>query len=181
MNCEISKDKLPAKSLGVDPITTALSKWSMQSWDRMNFMAKYMGGTIVPRILMDWLPALKSNALFAIVADTPPESLDDYIAAGRAVQRFWLQAAALNLGFQPAQTPVIFAEYLRQGVKFTDNQATIDNAKKMDSKFTDIFSDTNTANIVFMGRLGRSEAVKYRSVRMSLDELSIPDIANDQT
>lgn len=171
MNCEISKDKLPAKSLGVDPVTTALSKWSMQSWDRMHFMAKYLGGTILPRILMDWLPAFKSNALFAIVADKEPENLDDYIAAGRAVQRFWLQAAALNLGFQPAQTPVIFSEHLRKGVKFTDNQPTIRNAEKMDMKFKQIFAETDTSQIIFMGRLGRSKAVKYRSVRLSLDEL----------
>ncbi|WP_306023554.1 ThiF family adenylyltransferase [Paraglaciecola sp.] len=171
MNNQFSKDKLPAKSLGVDPITVALSQWSMQSWGRMRFLTKYMGGTILPRILMDWLPAIKSSSLFAIVAEREPQNVEDYIASGRAVQRFWLQAAALNLGFQPAQTPVIFSEYLRKGVKYTDNKVTTENAQKMELKFSQIFNEVNTSKIVFMGRLGRSEAVKYRSVRLSLEEL----------
>lgn len=170
-NDEKSKDKLPAKSLGVDAITVTLSKWSMSSWERMNFMSTYLGGTILPRFLMDWLPAYKSCALFAIVAENEPTTLNEYLQAGRAIQRFWLQAAALNLGFQPAQTPVIFSEYLRRNIEFTNSKKTIKNAVKMDKEFQDIFTGNNTSNIVFMGRLGRSEAVKYRSVRLSLDEL----------
>jgi sulfur-carrier protein adenylyltransferase/sulfurtransferase len=174
MNCELSKDKLPAKSLGVDPLTIALSKWTMKSWERLDFMAKYLGGTIIPRILMDWLPAMRSSALFAIIAEHERHSLDDYLAAGRAIQRFWLQANALNFGFQPAQTPVIFSEYLRRDVSFTTNQKTVENAKTMDTKFKNLFGGETVPKIVFMGRIGRSDAVKYRSVRLELNELKQP-------
>ncbi len=134
-------------------------------------MGKYLGGTIVPRFLMDFVPAVKSSALFAIVADEEAVTDEDYFAAGRAVQRFWLQSAVLNLGFQPCQTPVIFSEYQRRGVKFTDNTDTIKNAQKMETRFQQIFGAENTSKIVFMGRLGRTEVPKYRSVRLPLSEL----------
>lgn len=172
-NNEISQSKLPAKSLGVDPLTVALTKWSLKSWPRLEFMGKYLGGTVVPRFLMDFVPAVKSSALFAIVADKETVTDEDYFTAGRAVQRFWLQSAVLNLGFQPCQTPVIFSEYQRRGVKFTDNTDTIKNAQKMEARFQQIFGSESTSKIVFMGRLGRTEVPKYRSVRLPLSELKI--------
>jgi molybdopterin/thiamine biosynthesis adenylyltransferase len=171
MNCKFSKDRLPAKSLGVDPVTIALTKWSMKSWERLEFMSKYLGGTILPRFLMDWLPAIKSSALFTIVAEKEPKTLDDYLKAGKAVQRFWLQSAALNLGFQPTQTPVIFSEYIRNDVNFTDNTDTQQNAIKMDGKLKELFDPVVIPKIIYMGRVGRSEKVTSRSVRLSLDEL----------
>ncbi|WP_368411517.1 ThiF family adenylyltransferase [Alteromonas sp. 1_MG-2023] len=172
-NNELSKDKLPAKSLGVDPLTVALTKWSLSNWPRLEFMGKYLGGTVVPRFLMDFVPALKSSAIFAIVADEEPTSEQDFFSAGRAVQRFWLESSVLNLGFQPCQTPVIFSNYLRNNVTFTDNRITIKNADKMDENYKNIFGDEISKKIVFMGRLGRSEVPEFRSVRYSLDELSI--------
>jgi molybdopterin/thiamine biosynthesis adenylyltransferase len=171
MNCEFSKDRLPAKSLGIDPFTIALTKWSMKSWERLEFMSKYLGGTILPRFLMDWFPAIKSSALFTIVAANEPQTLDDYIEAGRAVQRFWLQSAALNLGFQPTQTPVIFSEYLRRDITFTSNKITQQNAIEMDEKLKELFDSATIPKIIYMGRVGRSKKAKSRSVRLSLDEL----------
>jgi hypothetical protein len=143
----------------------------MKSWERLEFMSKYLGGTILPRFLMDWLPAMKSSALFTIVAEKEPKTLDDYLNAGKAVQRFWLQSAALNLGFQPTQTPVIFSEYIRNDVNFTDNTATQQNAIKMDGKLKELFDPVVIPKIIYMGRVGRSEKVTSRSVRLSLDEL----------
>ena len=151
-----------------------LTKKTLQSWPVLDFTGKYLGGTILPRILLDFLPGYKSSAIFAIKANTATKTDDDYIAAGRAVQRVWLASAALNLGFQPCQTPVIFSEYLREGVKFTSNEATQKNAKVMEEKYTQFLGVENTPNIVFMGRVGRSKTPKYRSVRLSLSELNKP-------
>jgi hypothetical protein len=136
-------------------------------------MGKYLGGTVLPRLLMDFVPALKSSAIFAIVADEEPTSERDFFSAGRAVQRFWLESSVLNLGFQPCQTPVIFSNYLRNNITFTENRTTIKNADKMDENYKKIFGNDISKRIVFMGRLGRSELPEFRSVRYSLDELSI--------
>jgi len=170
-NSTFSKDKLPAKSLGLDPITIALTKWTLKSWKRFQFLDKYLGGTITPKLLLDFSTAIKSCAHFVIVADKEPETLDDYLSAGAAVQRFWLQATELQLGFQPEQTPVIFSEYLRQNTDFTTNEFTKKNAKVMDTSFKNLIGADNVKRAVYMGRLGRTITPTSRSVRLSLDEL----------
>jgi molybdopterin/thiamine biosynthesis adenylyltransferase len=170
-NSTFSKNKLPTKSMGIDPITIALMKWSLKSWSRFKFVDKYFAGTVAPKLLLDFSSALRSCAHFVIIADNKPKNLTDYLDAGRAVQRFWLQATALKLGFQPEQTPVIFSEYLRNKVDFTTNQPTIDNAIKMDKEFKRLIGEDNVNRAVFMGRMGRSTTPTSRSVRLSLDEL----------
>ena len=171
-NSTFSKDKLPAKSLGIDPITIALTKWSLKSWDRFKFLDKYLGGTITPKLLLDFSTAIKSCAHFVIVADEEPKTLEDYLAAGEALQNFWLQTAELQLGFQPEQTPVIFSEYLRNGVQFTKNDFAQKNVMAIDKDFKAMIGEDNVKRAVFMGRLGRTEMPTSRSVRLSLEELT---------
>lgn len=170
-NNERSEDKLPAKSLGVDPLTVLMTKHSLKSWPVLAFLTKYLGGSLLPRFLMDYLPAVKSATLFALVSDKPLTTTEEHVNFGRAMQRFWLASAALDLGFQPTQTPVIFSEYLRRGVTFTDEQATNQNAAKMDEKLKGIFGADTVERIGFMGRLGRTEQPDYRSVRKPLSDL----------
>lgn len=170
-NNEFSCDKIPAKSLGLGPVMTAITQLSFNNWNVMAFAGKYLGATILPRLLLDYIPGLKSAGIFALTRQTPPQSDEDFIASGRALQRTWLASAALNLGFQPCQTPVIFSEYLREGVKFTDNQDAVANARKMEQKYQALFGP-DTANIVFMGRVGRSKIPQYRSVRLDYETLT---------
>lgn len=170
-NSTFSKDKLPAKSLGIDPITIALTKWSLKSWPRFRFLDKYLAGTIAPKLLLDFSTSIKSCAHFIIVADEEPKSLDDYLAAGAAIQRFWLQATQLQLGFQPEQTPVIFSEYLRNNIDFSTNEFTKKNVIAIDKDFKKLIGEENVKRAVFMGRIGRSTTPTSRSVRLSLDEL----------
>jgi len=170
-NSTFSKDKLPAKSLGIDPVTIALTKWSLNSWERFRFLDKYLAGTIAPKLLLDFSTAIKSCAHFVIVADNEAQTLDDYLKAGAAIQRFWLQATELQLGFQPEQTPVIFSEYLRKGVKFTKNEFTQKNVIAIDKDFKALIGEENVKRAVFMGRLGRTTAPTSRSVRLSIEEL----------
>jgi len=170
-NSTFSKDKLPANSLGIDPITIALTKWSLKSWQRFRFLDKYLLGTIAPKLLLDFSTSLKSCAHFVIIADKTPESLEDYLKAGEILQEFWLQATALQLGFQPEQTPIIFSEYLRNNVDFTTDKFTQENVINVDQSFKTLIGTNNVERSVFMGRLGRTSPVTSRSVRLSLEEL----------
>ncbi|NQY86740.1 MAG: ThiF family adenylyltransferase [Colwellia sp.] len=170
-NSTFSKNLLPAKSLGLDPITIMLSQWTLKSWQRFSFMDKYLAGTLVPKLLLDVSTSIRSCAHFVIVADKQPESLEDYLAAGAAMQRFWLQATQLQLGFQPEQTPVIFSEYLRNNIKFTKNEFTQKNVIAIDNDFKTLIGEENVKRAVFMGRLGRTATPTSRSVRLSIDEL----------
>src|SRR5258706_15659587 len=92
-----SQDRVPDAALGADPLTLRLMRWAMQSWERIAFMNRYLGGTIMPRLQLDLLPALACGAHAVLVADRAPTTIDDYVAAGGAMQRFWLTATSLGL------------------------------------------------------------------------------------
>lgn len=169
---KFSIDKIPEQALGVDPATAKLMKWALASWQRFEFMAKYLGGTIAPRLQLDLVPALKCSAHFVLYSTgEAPVTLAHQLEAGRALQRFWLTAAKLKLGFQPEQTPVIFSTYLRDKLTFTTNQQAYDNAVAMDKKLVALLPAQVYTNKVFFGRLGRGEQPASRSLRFSLEQL----------
>lgn len=165
-----SPDKVPEKSLGVDWLTARLMQWMFKSWRRIEFFNKYLGGTILPRLQLDFLPSLRCSTHFVITSDEEIKDAEGYINAGRATQRFWLTSAKLGLGFQPEQTPLIFARYLTKGIKFTNDRHVIENAKKGKLLLDRLVSDINP---LFMGRLGRSPLPQSRSLRKPLSELVI--------
>ncbi|MEO9507915.1 MAG: hypothetical protein ABJG28_01930, partial [Nonlabens ulvanivorans] len=144
-----------------------------KSWDRVKFANTYLAGTILPRIQLDFIPSLKSAAHFAITAESTPKTPEEFVAAGRAVQRFWLMSAKLNLGFQPEQTPVIFSRYIDNDLQFTEDRKVNENAAKGKVLFESILQDSE--KVVFLGRLGRSKAPLSRSIRRPLKELIIND------
>ena len=166
---QFSETKIPEKALGVDWATARLMQWLFKSWNRIEIMNKYFAGTVLPRIQLDFIPSLKSCAHFAIQADNEAKSVEDYVTAGRALQRFWLTTAKLGLGFQPEQTPVIFSKYLRQDIKFTENEAVMLNAEKGRAMFEALVP--NTENTLFLGRLGRGQLPTSRSIRKPLKDL----------
>lgn len=168
-HAQFSETKIPEKALGVDWITARLMQWMFKDWNRIEFANKYLAGTILPRIQLDFIPSLKSSAHFALQSNKKITTTQEYIEAGRALQRFWLTTTKLGLGFQPEQTPVIFARYLNEEIKFTEDLAVVDNAKKGRSMFNNIVR--NADNTIFLARVGRSERPKSRSTRLPLDKL----------
>ncbi|SEL80141.1 Nitroreductase family protein [Colwellia chukchiensis] len=168
---QFSETKIPEKALGVDWATARLMQWLFKDWKRIEIANKYFAGTLMPRIQLDFIPSLKSCAHFAIQADKEASSIEDYVNAGRAIQRFWLTTAKLGLGFQPEQTPVIFAKYLRQNIEFSQDEAVVENAKKGKAMFEALLD--NTENTLFLGRIGRSQLPTSRSTRKPLTELII--------
>ncbi|WP_448553931.1 ThiF family adenylyltransferase [Thalassotalea montiporae] len=168
---QYSKTKIPEQALGVDWLTARIMQWMFKSWSRVKFANKFLAGTYAPRIALDYIPSLKSCAHFAIRADKEPQCIEDYIDAGRAIQRFWLTSAKLGFGFQPEQTPVIFAKYLRNNIKFTAQQEVIDNAQQGMKMFNSIVDKPEQVH--FLGRLGRTQLPRSRSTRMDLKDLII--------
>ena len=168
---QFSETKIPEQALGVDWVTARLMHWMFHSWKRIEFANNFLAGTFMPRIQLDFIPSLKSCAHFALQTDKPLTTTEEYIAAGRVLQRFWLTTAKLGLGFQPEQTPVIFAKYLDQNIHFTSDNSVVDNAEKGKKMFEHIVA--NAENTFFLGRVGRSEIPKARSIRLPLDKLII--------
>lgn len=170
---QFSETKVPEQALGINWLTARMMQPLFKSWSRMKFVNDYLGGTLLPRIQLDFIPSLKSSAHFAIIAKNRPQSINDYIDAGRAIQRFWLTSAKLGFGFQPEQTPVIFASFLRNAVAFTEDAKVIANANKGKAHYEKIMKYPEQT--VFLGRLGRTQTPRSRSLRRPLTDFILKE------
>lgn len=170
-NSRYSEDKVPDQAIGLDPIATKLMGWVMQSWGRVEFFNRYLAGTVMPRVQLDLLPGLLCGAHFAIVAQSPPSGTDDYVAGGRAMQRFWLTATHLGLHMQPEMTPLIFSHYARNNARFSTTATAAEQARAIEEQFRSIVGADVARCATFFGRIGHGRAPTARSTRLPLDKL----------
>jgi hypothetical protein len=172
-NCETSEDRLPAASLGADPILLGIMRWVMASWERLSFFNRYLGGTVMPRLLLDFLPGILCSAHFVILGSSESRSTADRIAAGRAVQRFWLTATQLRLQVQPGYTPLVFARYAREHRNFTKVEQAQRTAREIARRLDEVLGADEAMRTVFLGRIGPARAVKGRSLRLPVERLMV--------
>jgi hypothetical protein len=164
-----SPDRVPDQALGVDKATLKLMKWAMVSWKRMSTMNTVMG-TWAPRLQMDLIPGLACAAHFVLKAQRQPQGIDDYVEAGRAVQRFWLTLTKLGLFMQPEMTPLIFSKYVREGTPFTRETRLHGQARRLQQEAAALIF-TDDLFPVYMGRLGAGAAPAARSERLPVEDL----------
>lgn len=171
-NAQFSEDKIPDQAVGVDPLTLKLMRWVMQSWPRVEFFNTWLAGTLMPRLQLDLIPGLACAAHFGLAPKTAPASIDDYVVAGRAMQRFWLEAARLGLLLQPEMTPVIFGRYYRERVAFTSSAPARALAASIASGFEALLGGEWARRMVFFARVGAGNAPRARSTRIPLSRLA---------
>ncbi len=167
-----SEDKVPDQALGLDAMTLRLMRWVMGSWQRVRFFNTYLAGHLTPRIELDLLPGLFCAAHFALKAHKAPSTIDDYVAAGRALQRFWLTATQLGLHLQPEMTPLIFSRYVRDGIKFSQMPGAKDTAIGLAKRLSHAMEDAAVRQVVFLGRIGSGRAPASRSLRRPVEGLT---------
>lgn len=170
-HAQFSKDRIPEQAVGVDPATAHLMQWVMQSWTRVEFFNSYLLGTVLPRIQLDWLPALRCAAHLLVCPKRPPAKLADWLALGAAVQRIWLTATQQGLHLQPQMTPVIFRWYAGAGRRFSAKPALFEQALAVSGQFERVVDMETTANFGFFARVGVSAMPKSRSVRLDMTDL----------
>lgn len=170
-NTQFSVDKVPDQSLGVNQAMLNMMRFAMHSWPRVQFFNRFLAGTWLPRIQMDLLPALGCGAHFALLARRPPLTIDDNIAAGRAMQRFWLTATRLGLVLQPEMTPLIFARFSREGRAFSSTPGALEVASQVGNRLAQIMGVDTVECGCFMGRIGSGPAPRARSIRKDLKAL----------
>lgn len=166
-----SEDRIPDAALGVNEMTRRVMKWAMASWERVSFLNQWLMGHWLPRIEMDLLPGLRCAAHFCLLAPAAPTQLDDYVAAGRALQRFWLTAESLGLKLQPEMTPLIFARYAAEGRLFSADARPIAKASRLAQRFEALVGTEGRRHGVFFGRIGRGREPRARSLRLPLPRL----------
>jgi nitroreductase len=169
-NSRFSEDRIPDQALGIDPLTARLMRFALGSWRRVEFLNRYLAGTWTPRLQMDFIPGMACAAHFAIKAMREPSTSDDFVAAGRAVQRCWLTATTLGLFQQPEMTPLIFARYVRNGIGFTSQRGLQQLAGELEAKTTRLVGP-DVERAVWLGRIGAGSAPVARSTRRPLAEL----------
>ena len=167
-----SEDRVPDQALGLDAMTLKLMRWVMTSWQRVKFFNTWLAGHLTPRIEMDLLPGFFCAAHFAIQARNAPETLDDYVAAGRAVQRFWLTATSLGLQLQPEMTPLIFNRYVRGGIEFSHMPGATETAVRLGGRLAGILQCVPASQVAFLGRIGSGKAPTSRSLRLPVERLT---------
>jgi hypothetical protein len=170
-NARFSDDKIPDQAVGLDAVATRMMRWALKSWGRVSFLNTYLAGTLLPRIELDLLPGICCAAHFALVARQEPKNMQDYLNAGRAVQRFWLTSAKLGLQMQPEMTPLIFSGYIQNKVAFTKTQKVIDYASDLSVLFKRLIGKDSFDKLVFLGRIGYGNPAKARSLRLSVKDL----------
>jgi hypothetical protein len=168
-----SVDRVPEAAVGLDPATARIMRWVMKSWPRVVFFNRFLAGTWAPRLQLDLLPALACAGHFFLIANKPPSAIDDFIAAGRAIQRLWLTATRLGLQLQPEVTPLIFARYARNALVFSRHPGSRESAARLARRLEKEIGVANTAQAVFMGRVGAGPAATTRSLRLPLESLLI--------
>ena len=178
-DAQFSNDRIPDRAVGLNPVALKLMRWAMQSWQRVERLNRYFAGTWLPRIELDLVPALRCAAHFVIVADNHPRGIDDYIAGGRATQRFWLTATKLGLRFQPEMTPLIFSSYQREGVAFSESIAAIRSAERLRQDLEAQVGIRNCECAIFMGRVGFGANPAARSLRRSFSELQLNQTSSE--
>lgn len=166
-----SEDRVPARAVGLDPMTLQLMRWAMVSWRRVDFLNRFMGGTLIPRVELDFIPGIACASHFIIMASRPAETLDDFVAAGRAVQRFWLTATLHGLKLQPEMTPLIFSGYTRDNVAFSENKHSQELAGKLADRLAQLVLPEKVEHAVFMGRIGAGRDPTARSIRKPFEKL----------
>jgi len=166
-----SEDKIPDQAVGVDPLTAHFMRWVMGSWGRVDFFNKWMLGHVPPRLQLDLLPGLSCAAHFALTASQPLKSIDDYVAAGRGMQRFWLTATRMRLLAQPEMTPVIFSRYFRNALVFTHSRQAVERVAGLNGRLEILVGKQAIDRVFFMGRLGFGQVPRSRSTRMAVARL----------
>jgi len=170
-----SDDRIPDQALGTDALSVRSMRWVLASWPRVERMNRWFGGTLLPRLQLEFIPGLRCAAHFAILAEREPREVADHLRAGAAAQRFWLDATRLGLQLQPQHTPLMFAGYARRGVRFTEVAAARQRAVRIAEMLGDLLGGGEAARAVFLGRLGHGEAAQARSLRRPLDRLLVGD------
>lgn len=170
---KFSEDRIPEQAVGVDPLTARFMRWVMRSWGRVEFFNTWLLGHLPPRIQLDILPGIFCAAHFALLADRPFGTIDDYVAAGRGMQRFWLTATGMGLSLQPEMTPVIFTRYVRQERPFTSSGVAIAEARRLDGVLRRLLAGNDIDKLFFMARIGTGPIPVSRSLRLPVDVLGV--------
>ena len=170
---------IPVAATGLSGMTRLLMRWVIKSPSRMKFFNKYLMGTLMPKLELDFLPGVACSSHFAVSWKHPQKNahtIEEYIEFGRSLQRFWLTLTKYDMVMQPEIAPLIFGFYGAKNIDFTSDQKMKKLSVTLAEKVMQFYKKP-VDQILFLGRVGfpktAQDETKVRSVRKPLSELLI--------
>ncbi len=171
-NAQYSLDRIPDAALGPGRINLKMMRAVLSSWERVQFLNRYLGAAWPTSLQLDGWTALSCGAHMIMLRDQKPQTDEDFIDSGKASQRVWLAATKLDLWQQPEMALPSFARYVSENVPFTTLTDQLQEASSIRRTLREII-DTDTDRVVWVGRLGFGPAPTARALRLPLDKLII--------
>lgn len=170
-----SATKLPVGTLPASPLTRHMMRWALGSWKRVDFMNRYLGGTLAPRFEFELIPGMASAAHLLLARTAPAaDPATATLADGMQIQRLWLTLESVGLTLQPSYSPIIFSYHARQGAAFTRNAAAAAKAVRLAAGFEQFCAARGVVaeQVVFLARIGAAKGDRSsRSLRLPLAAL----------
>lgn len=164
-----SSTGIPAGALGLSAMTLMLMRPLMKSWHRMDFFNRYLGGTLMPRVEMDLRPGINCAAHFGFISRKDVDDVPEFLAAGAALQRFWLTAESRGIQLQPNFAPICFS---REDVD-VGSESSMPKRQEVLRAAVASLTGGDPKRLLVLGRVGfaKSGGKLERSVRRNLEEL----------
>ena len=131
----------------------------------VGFLKEINGGTAFKRLALRQFQSSPSIGLIT----TPGSTSMDYLKAGLAIEKLWLQAAQMGYQIHPVNVPLIFfyKNSVQQPNDLSDESKNL--LSNLHQKFRHLFK-TENATEVFMFRLFRAESSPQRTIRKPLNK-----------
>lgn len=129
---------------------------------------KWQTGSAFEKMFRESINTSSSIALFTMPGFSP----EAFIEGGRAVERFWLSAAALNIAIHPISSPVFLYNKITFGSDKGVNDAMRSEIVLRYEQLSELFPELQAGRLgIFLCRLSHSEPPTARSLRKSVEDL----------
>ena len=138
-----------------------------RKWENIRFLREIGGGKGLEKLAKKWVDAASAVALLTMPGTGP----SSFFEGGRAMQRVWLRATALGLGFQPI-TSFLYFPTLDGGQAggFTTTEAS--ELRQLRLRLSNVFDLDSQRAEVLLFRLADAEMPRVRSLRKSVDDVT---------
>lgn len=129
----------------------------------IDFLQQIEGGSAFKRLAMQ---QFMSSPIIGLIT-MPTSATQSFIEAGRAAERLWLGATALNLQVHPVNVPLIF--FYKNSIENKLNIPEKDKAilHQLENSFKEIFELDKDEQAMFMFRLFKANPSPERTIRKS--------------
>jgi len=168
---ERTRDGIDVATLELTAADLAAMKL-VSSWPAMRFLGSIGGGKVLERPMKDTVDAASAVGLMTVERAGP----DGFFRGGRAMQRVWLTATAMDLAFQPI-TPLIFLfARLSHGNGTGLTPIGIRTLTDLQARFQKVFDISQARDAVMLFRVARAAPPRARSLRRPVsDVLTLPN------